>query len=270
MGYRTGLLKTLFDVQSDNFELFFEKQITGMPESARSLLPKDMIERLFNAGFVPNPNKIRKLPFLAKLWVLWRCLRKRVWIFVEQEDGGMSQEEWLELREAVKRKDFGTERAASLDIHGHFCTVNKEFGNCLHYLNSLSLGPAYNYLNKYKNFVHTGGAKFEQQMNYIVRFLRYWEGSKKLWMLKHNLGIHQFLILLYFYDKGETVGSTAYKSTYINAYHGSTNMFKISFRTLQSRGFLVKRGRARGAKMEITASGRELVNSVLTDYAVNC
>lgn len=270
MPKRLETAHTKFGIESDNFEIYFQKQISGITESGKEAMPIDLASKLFHYDGRINQGNVRKLSFLGKLFVLWKCLKKRVWIFIEDEDGGMSAEEFVELRKAIKRRDYGIKKAEGLALQGHFCTVNKEFGDTMTYLNSLSMSPTYNFLNRPKNFKITGTERFVREANYIVRFLRFYEAHKKRWVHEKKLSVPEFYVLIYLYDKEEALGSIMYREFYKRTFHCSERKIKLAFRTLQSRGLIYKHGNTSGARMQITPMGKDMINSILKKYALNC
>jgi hypothetical protein len=261
---------TSFDIESDNFELFFEKQLEGISEAGRAVIPRDVATKIFWMDGRLNPAGAKKLGFLAKIWILWRALRKRVFIIVENEETGIGLEEFVELREAIKRRDFGIKKAEGLAAQATFVTGNKELCDTMNYLNGLSASPTYNYLTKAKNFTSTKTAEHRRHMDYIVRFLRFYEGNKKKWIQEKQLHVPEYLVLLYLYDKDATRGSEMYLQTYRTAFQSSPSKIKNAFITLQRKGLIIKHNTGSAAKMQITPMGIDLMNYVLMKYAINC
>lgn len=270
MAGKYGYLKTLFDIESDNFELYFQKQLSGITDVGKQKLPPDVNAMLFKQGNKINETNVKKLGFVAKLFILWKALKKRVWVIVENDESGMTPEEFLELQKEVRKRDYGVPKAEGLNAHSIFITGNKELCNTFEYLNNLSASPAYNYLLKTKNFKSTKATTYLNEMNYIVRFIRHYEAHKKKWVSETGLSIPEFLILIYLYDKGEVNGAPIYRSYFKRAFQSSPAKIKTCFGLLQSKGLMVKHGRTSNSKMEITPMGRTLINSILNKYALNC
>jgi hypothetical protein len=193
-----------------------------------------------------------------------------VWIVVENEDTGIGLEDFVKLREAIKRRDYGSKKAEELTTRAELFTGNKELGDMFDYLRQLSASPAYNYLNKYKNFKPTKTGEHIRQMHYIVRFLRHYESQKKKWGQAKGLSIPEWYVLIYLYDKEFALGSVIYKDTFKKAHLSSPRRIKQSFGTLQERGLILKQGVGKGARLKITPMGSEIVNSILAAYALNC
>lgn len=261
--------RSTFNIETDNFELFFEKQLATITEAGKEAIPKDLV-KIFRHDGTLHHGYIRKLDYNTKLWILWRCLKKRVWIVVEDEDGGIDVEGFVNLREAIKRRDFGSKKAEGLTTQATFVTGNRDLCDMFNYLRQLSASPAYNYLNKYKNFKSTKTGQQVREMNYIAKFIRHYEGYKKKWNQERNVSMPEWYVLLFLYDKEYALGSEIYRVAFNRAYQSSVKKIKLAFRSLQARGLILKHGLNSGARMQITPMGRDLVNSILATYILNC
>jgi hypothetical protein len=249
-----------FEIDCENFDLYFQGQVKRMTEQNREPLSADILVKM----------RKNKLGFLGKLYVLYRALRKRWYIVVEEEEGGMSVEEFVELRKAIKKRDYGTAKSEGLVSTGIFVTANRELADTLEYLNRLSIGPAYNYLMRTKNSPKSPTEQWKTQMAYITRFISFYEANKKRWCENIPITMPEFYVLLFCYGNGEVVGRYLYKDYYKKAYQSSWRKIKSAFGSLQDKGLLRKSGDTKGARMSITPLGVELVDSVLTKYAINC
>jgi tRNA splicing endonuclease len=262
--------KTRFDIDSENFDLYFANQVSGISPQAKEGLPKDVIFKLWRGGGELNPRNTNKLNFIAKLYILWKCLRKRWWIVVEDQDNGLSVEDFVELREAIKRKDCGVPQAEGLVTSGTFITASKELSDAFAYLNHLSVSPAYNYLLKSKNKVNNKSAEYERKMAYIFKFLAHYESKKKEWVAQMSIGIPEWLVLIYLYQGKDMVGAVMYNDFYKRAYQSSSGKIKTAFGSLQQRGFIEKTGITKGATLRITALGKDFLKQIAQKYIVNC
>lgn len=261
--------RSTFNIETDNFELYFEKQLATITEAGKEAIPKDLMG-IFRHDGTLHHGKIRKLDFQAKLWILWRCLKKRVFVVVENEETGIELEEFTELRKAIKRRDLGEKKAEGLATQATFVTGSRDLCDMFSYLRQLSASPAYNYLNKYKNFKPTKTGQHLKEMDYIARFIRHYEGQKKKWNTEKNISMPEWYILIFLYDKEYALGSQIYHDAFKRAYQSSPRRIKTAFGSLQSRGLILKHGKNSGARMQITPMGRELVNSILATYILNC
>jgi len=264
-------LKTLFDVSSQNFDFYFANEIEKITPQAKEALPKDISFKLFRGAGKFKPTSMSKLGFLGKLFILWKALGKRWWIVVEDEEKGISINQFEELSKKKNKQQKGIEQSNKLVSSGEFILANKELSDALAYLNQLSVSPAYNYISKVKNMPLNKADKWNTEMKYITRFLCFWEGNKKRWSLQNHVSIPEFLVLMYTYSQDKPlVGSIMYKEIFFQAFQSSPGKIKTAFGTLQSKGYLLKTGFSSGAMLEITPLGKSVVNEILTKYAVNC
>lgn len=262
--------KTLFDIDCEALDIFFDHEMGKISSTAKAELPRDVAFKLFRGGGKLNTKSTSKLGFIAKLYVLWKALNKRWWIVIEDEERGMTPGQFMELRKAYRKRDYGLDQARALMASGSLVLANKELGNACSYLNQLSVSPAYNYLVKAKNTPTNKVDKSEQELAYIAKFITFYEGQKKNLVANMGLVMPEFYVLLCLYDGNEVSGNQIYQSRFKRAYQSSPGKIRLAFSTLQSRGFIIKHGRTRGATLQITASGKETIRQCLIKYAVNC
>lgn len=262
--------KTRFDIDCENFDLFFANQMPHIVPEAKEGLPKDVRFKLFRKGGEFQSKSTSRLGFLAKLFILWKCLHKRWWIVVEDEHKGMSIEQFHEHHKAIKKRDFGIQKAEGSVSAGYFVLASKELGDCFEYMNRLSTSSAYNYLSKGKNKIPNKTAEWNEQMKYILRFIICYEGNKKIWVSDKQLSVPEWYVLGSLFHGKDMAGSILYRETFKRAYQSSPNKIKKAFSTLQSRGYIEKVGATKGATFRITALGKDVVVSIIEKYAINC
>lgn len=259
-----------FDISSENFDLFFLATVSEMTAEVKESIPTDFLLKLFSRHGSVNPDKIAKLNFLARLYYLWK-MKSRFYLVIEGENGGIRHEDFVQMREHIKHRDFGMDRAKEMEFD--FVVGGKEFMETLEHLNKVSASPAYNFLMKKKA---QGKWKLKlnkttervDQMTAIVQFISNWEGHKKKWVEATGVTVPEFLVLIYCYHGRDVVGSEIYKGVFKRAYQSSPNAIKKSFCILQTKGFLKRTGIKAGAKMSITPMGKEMVNSIINKYAL--
>jgi hypothetical protein len=261
--------KTLLDIQSENFDSFFIKNAKETSYTDRESLPRYITSRLFKAGGKLNEKFAVNLGFLGKIFVLWKALRKRVYIVVEDEHNGMTPGQFIEMQKALKRGDYSSYQASGL-TQGIFVLAGKELSDSFSYLNNLSNSGAYNYLTKSKNQPKNPTTEYRDRMSYIVRFIVYYESNKKKWVSETGINMPEFLVLIALYHGQAMPGAEIYKGVFKRAYQSSPNRIKAAFGTLQFKGFITKSGLTNGAKMQITGLGTDAVNRILNKYAINC
>lgn len=251
---------TRFGLDVENFDLYFEKLVPLISQPAKEAIPKDVLFKM----------RRNRLSFLGKLWVLFRCLRKRIWIVVEEEDGGLSVEDFVELREAIKRRDYGISKAEGLVSSGTFITASKELGDTFDYLNRLSTSGAYNFIQRAKNKIQSKTAERNEQMEFICRFLTHYESSRKKIMLSTRIEMAEWLVLIYLYNGKEMPGSPIWKEVYKFSYNSSQTKIKVAYGTLQNRNYIERIGIGKFTKFKITPLGRAAVNEVMDKFVLNC
>ena len=262
--------KTIFDIDCEPLDLHFVHEMEKISITAKSELPKDVAFKMFRGGGKFRTQSTSRLGFLAKLYILWKALNKRWWIMIEDEDNGMTTGQFLELRKAYKKKDYSPEQANILKSTGTLVLASKELGDNMTYLNRLSASGAYNYVMKGKNAPKSKTTEDDKERSYIAKFLAGYEGQKKNIVSNTGLLIPEFYVLLLLFDGKDVPTSFIYREKFRRAYQSSPNKIKMAFSTLQARGLVTKNGVIRGATLQITSSGKELLNSVLEKYILNC
>lgn len=262
------MFKTRSDISHENFDIFFANHLPSITPQAKETLPRDISFALYH-GADPKVSNTVKLNFITKLWVLWKCFRKNIWIIV-QDDNGISPEKFAELSKAISKK-----RTANKDIEDncapiHFVTGNKELCDTMDYLNKICVSPYYNYLTKGKNKIPNKVAEWKEQMKYIVQHLDIYERTKKKWTTETGICMAEFYVLMVCYSGNPTKGSDIYHNFYKSAYSSSRTKIKLAFRTLQDRGYIIKHGYKNGSTLQITPLGTEYVNTIISKYVLNC
>ena len=140
--------KTKLDIIVENFDLYFDNKLPSITPQAKENLPKDLTFKLFRKGGEVNSVSTSRLPFLAKLFILWKALRKNFFIVFEGDDvNGLSVEDFAKIKNSIKVRDYGVDRVNEYLIpQGTFVLGNKELMETYSYLNRLSTSPAYKYL----------------------------------------------------------------------------------------------------------------------------
>lgn len=262
--------KTLFDIDCEALDIFFAHEIEKISPTAKSELPRDVAFKLFRGGGKLNTKSTSRLGFIAKLYVLWKALNKRWWIVIEDEERGMTPGQFMELRKAYRKRDYSIDQAKSLILSGSLVLANKELGDTLTYLNGLSSSGAYNYLLKGKNAPKNKTSGESKEREYVAKFLANYDAQKKGIVSHTGLTIPEFYVLLILFDGKEVPSSYIYKDKFRRAYQSAPSKIKLAFRTLQNKGYIVKYGVIRGAKLQITSSGKEILNGIFDKYILNC
>src|SRR5271170_5589756 len=184
--------KTIFDLVCEPLDLFFAHEIEKISPTAKSELPKDISFKLFRGGGKFNTKSTSKLGFIAKLYILWRALNKRWWIVIEDEENGLTIGQFMELRKAYKKREYSQDRGSVLISSGSLVLASKELGECLTYLNRLGASPAYKYLIGTKNKQSSPLSQWTKEMEYIVKFISFYEANKKTWVAATGVSIPEW------------------------------------------------------------------------------
>jgi coproporphyrinogen III oxidase-like Fe-S oxidoreductase len=263
------VFKTLFDLSCQNFDYYFANHLEDISPQAKDMLPKDVAFKIFRGGGKVNTLNTSKLSFVAKLYILCKCLRKRWYIVVEDEHRGLSPQEFLNLREQLKKRVYTEDATNKLVTTGEFVYGSKELMDTLGYLNTLSTSKAYTFLAKNKNPVVNKSHEWSKKMQYIVKFILTYEANKKTWVSQYKIEIPEWYVLISLYEGQEVKSSPIHQVTFRRAYQSSPTKIRKCFAVLQSKGLISKTGDRNGTKLRITALGVDLVNTILEKYALN-
>lgn len=262
--------KTLLDLSCENFDLFFAREVEFLTPEQKEVLPKDLSFRLFRRGGVWDSKSTSRLSFLAKAFVLVKALRKRIVVIVEDQQKGIGLDQYKEIRQNIKRRDYSVNAAEQAADTFDFYLGDKELMNAMQYLNYLHTGAAYNYLLKGKNTPINRVDEADAQMAYIIRFLMTWEGNKKTIISTSGLTMPEIYVLLYLYEGKEMAGKDIYQNKFKRAYQSTPSKVRLAFCTLFDKGYITKYGGTKGLKLQITSSGKAVIRDIATKYAVNC
>jgi len=200
-----------FNIECENFDLYFEKMVSNMGPADKGQLPRDLLFKIFQRGFAYDAKSTNKLGFLAKLYILLKSLNKRWILIVEDENNGLTEGQFLSLKATLKKEGNTVEVANEFISSGTFVLGGKELMDAYGRLNSLSISPAYNFLVKNKNQNKGKIVEYRAQMEYIARFLSFYESNKKRWVMSTGVSMPEFLILTFIYHGREVVSSQIYK-----------------------------------------------------------
>lgn len=261
--------KTRIDLASENFDRYFADNIPKLTPEAKDGLPKDILFKLFRKGGEFNSNSTSKLNFIAKLYILVKCLKKRWYIIVEDEDYGMRLQDFNDLPRLIKERNFDIADGEDLKTSGGFILGANDLMNGFAYLNRLSSSPAYNYILSSKNAPKNKAIESDKKDQYLIRFLINYEGVKKVIVSQTGLNMPELYVLMALYHGNEAVGATFYNDLFKRAYQSSPAKIKLAFGSLQQRGYIHKYGVTRGARLQITALGKDTIRGILDKYLVN-
>lgn len=255
-----------FDIESDNFNFYFARHLEGITEDQKTKIPKELNYKLFKGAGKYRAKAINKISFMAKLFILIKCFRKRWVLLVEEEETGMTPEQFFEMRDKVAQDGYTVYAAEDVMQRGYFATGNKELMDTMAKHNSLSVSPAYHFLSRIKNIPPTDTWEFKKQALYIVNFLSNYESVKKKILMKSNVSPPEMYTLFYLYDGIEKLASGIYNDKYRYTYNASRAQIQRAFITLQNRKWVEKIGKTKQAKLKITPLGASAVDDILRKY----
>lgn len=261
-------MSSRFDVVSENFDYFFAQELEKITPEAKEFLPRDVVFKLFRKGGQVNTTSTNRLNFIAKLFILVKCLRKRFYIVVEDESG-MKMSDFDNMARLIKERDLSVGSATSLIAAGGHILGGKEMMDGYSWLNRVSASPAYNYILKAKNSVANKATEDDKAMIAVTKMLVGYESNKKDLIAKTGIRMPEFFVLLLLYPGKEVPSSSIYHEVFKRAYQSSPTKIKTAFSTLQQRGYIVKYGSTKKVSLQITPLGRDFLRGILDRYVLN-
>ena len=258
-----------FDIDSQNFTQYCATQLAGITTKQREDLPKEIMYKVFRKGGKENAGNPVKLSFLAKIFILVKALRKRLVILVEHVNG-MDEEQYFAYKKMLPKNNLTVESANECIINAHFVLVNKEIIDTYSFLNEINSSKHYTYLTRQKNMGKVRSAQWVTEMNYINRFISYYESNRKRIAQNTGIDFSEWMVLIYLYDGEWRHSSPIYKEWYKYSFNSSATKLKTAFSSLRSRGYIDKMGGTVGTKLRITTLGKNKVNEIMKKYVLNC
>lgn len=262
-------VKTRFDISSENFDLFFDHELAKITPEAKDGLPGDVMFKIFRKGGKVNSTSTSKLSFISKMFILVKCLKKRFYVVVEDEEAGIKMEDFNNIPRLLKERDLGADNSDPLMARGGFLLASKEVCDTYAYLNALSGSASYNYLLKGKNSVPNPTTEADKVVIGITKFLTHYEGNKKTFVSQTGISMPEFYVLLFLYRGGEIKSSILYQEVFKRAYQSSPTKVKTAFGTLQQRKYITKYGNTKNTILQITPLGKSFLRGILDKYILN-
>lgn len=259
-----------YDIQCDNFDEFFALQVAKASENQKELLDKELLNSLYAFSSKARVQKIAKMNFFSKMFVLFKMLKKRCIIIVEDEVNGMDEEQFFEWKKRLPKQEYTTGNSEELITHSFFALGNKELVDTFHKLNGLSASRAYSYMIGSKNKSPKAKTSWQDNMDYIFRFLSHYEGNRKRISMQTGLNMPEWLVLIYLYKGEWTQGKAMYQERYKYSFNTNARSIRSAFGSLRGKGYIEKVGETVNAKLRITALGRDKVNEIAQKFVVNC
>lgn len=257
--------KLTVDIQSENFNFFFANECADMLEYQKAQIPHKWLAKMFKAN-----GEFRKtsdtLPFLAKIYILYKALGKRFFIVMDSEQG-VDKQDFLQL---MNGEILEPEQAIDkLRVGGMFVLGNKELSDGVSRVHALASGPTYNFLVKSKNTAPSKIAEHSRQMAYIGKLISHYEGRRKKWQLEFGLTSQEWYLLTYILDGKEYVFRKIVSDVYSNAMAATRPMLQTALTSLRRKGYVDKIGATKFAKIKITALGKEVTQAIISRFFLN-
>lgn len=262
-------MKIKYDISSQNFDNYFSVQIAGISEHEKEELPKEINYKIYKRGQRKDARDIVKLSFLSKVFILVKALRKRLVILVEDENG-MNEEEYFKYKKMLPKRQITVESTKEYIVNADFALVNKEIMDTYSFMNQICSSKHYSYLTKNKNVGVNKTGQWVKEMNYINRFLSYYESNRKRLTINTGVNFSEWMILIYLYSGEYMPTITIHREWYKYSFNSSATKLKLAFSSLQSKGYIDKIGGTVGAKLRITTIGKNKVNEIMQKYVLNC
>lgn len=252
------------NLHQENFDLYFANQVQFLTEHQKAKLPKTILMKLYRGGAEFNPRNTNQLSTLERFLVLNKALGKRIHFIVE-DDKGVSLDDYANFRDDLKR--LPNDVSAIDEFDGAFFLSNKDLSDGFDYLNDLATNPMYAYHKRLKNMPKSKIKFFKDKMAYIVRMFYNYEISKKKMVMQCGLNMPELLVLMYLYTvNGYTKTSQLHKKELRYCFQSSTTRLKEAFGTLQTKGFVNKRGNTKSSELSISQYGKEHLNDIIHTY----
>lgn len=254
-----------YDLLVENFNGLFDIQVASMNSGHKAFLPTPLLIKLFNIRGKPTT---KKLTFFQKIYVLFRAFNKRIFLVIEDHERGIGIDDFTKYKKEYKKRLIESTQVDDLLSKGACVLGNKELVDWLSHLNRASMSSFYNYALKVKN---CPPSKFPDHKKYFIYFsnlLTRYEGNKKTVTRELGINVTDLYILSYLYDGKEKSGSATYTTVYKSAFGSSKKQFIMSFKRLQTMGYIDILSSGRFAKYRITALGTDVFNNIVKKYVI--
>ena len=259
-----------YDIQCDNFDDYFAVQVAKASENQKGLLDKELLSNLYSFSHKARAKKITKMNFFSKMFVLFKMLKKRCIIIVEDEDNGMDEDAFFKWKKLLHKQEYTTGNSDELITQAFFALGNRELVDTFHKLNGLSASRAYSYMIGSKNKSIKDKNSWGDCMAYVFRFLSHYEANRKRMSMQTGLNMPEWLVLIYLYKGEWTKGKAMHQEWYKYSFNSNARSIRSAFGSLRHKGYIEKVGETVDAKLRITALGRDKVNEIAKKFILNC
>lgn len=254
-----------FDFQSDNFRRFFDFKVAQMTHEQKRHLPTEVIGRLFRRdGKVTS----KYLSFLQQLYILSQTQLSNVFVLIEDYEKGIGIDEFYKFKRKQNGRKFDSVQSEQYLGYGAMTLVNKDVSEYLTHLNEISFSGAMNYALKLRGTRKPVLPDKETEFVFMTRLLANYESNKKKMILRDQLNMPEWYVLLYLSDGEEKNGAAIYKHKFADAINSSRLQILKAFRKLIASGYIQSFGKGKRITYRITFLGKSIVSEVIRKYII--
>lgn len=257
---------TEFDVQTENFNGYFEMLIKEMSEEQKNKIPdklKNKLISLNNGAIRPN-----KLNYLEKIYILEKALGKTVYTVIEdtEDKNAMSIDHYRMYAEQARKNQSLSSEANVMINGGAFVIGGRDLVRWLFHLNDVCVSGAYNHALKIRNIKPQNIFKERKSLYYFVNLLIHYEGNKRRIIRDYGISMAEFFCLLYFYDSDNKSASPLYEDILANAVKVNKYTILKALKSIHDKKYIEKYGTKQQPTYCITSYGINIVNDILVKY----
>lgn len=257
-----------YDFYSENFENYFKDIVVGMTQIQKDSLPEQLLFKLFSGEKLTHGN----LSFKEKVYILNTVFRKKVEIVIEDENDGISLEDYCLAKKAQAGKRTNTELLSEPRVQASFVLADRDFFKSIAYFNQIFTTEIYKLYKRTFDFDRTqkdiNYNKGREVVKHITELILSYEINKKRFVMTNNLNPGKLYALIYF-STGEKLGSSFIKKDFKYSYNCNAVMLSKAVKELTDTGYLDRRGGTTKYRYTLTAKGQHILNRVIEQIIDN-
>lgn len=257
---------TKYDLQTENFDGYFELILSTMQPEQRNKIPDNLRTKLISQ--VDGKLRPSKLSFVEKVFILQRVFNRKWYIVIEGdgEEEAMSMEHFNKFRTQRIWNESLPSEANMMIRDGVHVIGERELIKWLFHLNDLCVSGAYNYGLKLRNVKPKNIFKEKKALNFFIKTLLTYEGNKRKIIRDYSIAILDFYCLLYLYDGKKKKAPELYEEVLLNAINVNKSSIMRSLKSLYDKKYIEKYGKEKDITYEITSFGINVINDILVKY----
>lgn len=251
-----------YEVKSEALDLYFISEIQKLPELVLRQIPLSIS---FKYKKNMNPNDVRNVSFAQKLWVLHTFCHKKVFVVAQDEECGLSLEEFCQAA-AQASKDVRSEDAVVLKAEkvGLYVGAAEDVVSSVSALHLLCNSPVYKYIKKLSSV----GGKIEESdydrkrdvLSSVSSFLYNYEIAKRRLEKSKSFSPEKLFILFHYADGSLKPLSSLYKTPSLL---GQKTALRLMSEMMIDRWF-IQDGKGKGVCYRITTLGQHELDNILS------